>query len=152
MKVNKAVYTATPVAGGWAGAVMSWAGVVMSWAGAVKAARILKVKVWPTDRPTTVRYGSRCLQQWRLLTFLLSVFSHSFIDSLLDSFTHCLKPAFSPPLSFRRAKTIHWMAQEKRYLCRNFVRYVIMFNFVAPAACHVPEKHTMLTHQCFFYC
>ena len=23
---NKAVYTATPVAGGWAGAVMSWAG------------------------------------------------------------------------------------------------------------------------------
>ena len=25
----------TPVAGGWAGAVMSWAGAVMSWAGAV---------------------------------------------------------------------------------------------------------------------
>ena len=25
---NKAVYTATPVAGGWAGAVMSWAGAV----------------------------------------------------------------------------------------------------------------------------
>ena len=31
---NKAVYTATFVAGGWAGAVMSWAGTVMSWAGA----------------------------------------------------------------------------------------------------------------------
>ena len=26
---NKAVYTATPVAGGWAGAVMIWAGAVM---------------------------------------------------------------------------------------------------------------------------
>ena len=31
---NKAVYTTAPVAGGWAGAVMSWAGAVMSWAGA----------------------------------------------------------------------------------------------------------------------
>ena len=31
---NKAVYTTGPVAGGWAGAVMSWAGAVMSWAGA----------------------------------------------------------------------------------------------------------------------
>ena len=48
---NKAVYTAAPVAGGWAGAVMSWAGAVMrwagaimSWAGAIKAIRILKVK------------------------------------------------------------------------------------------------------------
>ena len=30
---NKAVYTA-PVAGGWAGAVMSWAGAEMIWAGA----------------------------------------------------------------------------------------------------------------------
>ena len=28
-------YTATLVAGGWAGTVMSWAGTVMSWAGAV---------------------------------------------------------------------------------------------------------------------
>ena len=35
MFINKAVYTATPVAGGWAGAVMSWAGAVMSWAGAL---------------------------------------------------------------------------------------------------------------------
>ena len=26
---NKAVYTTTSVAGGWAGAVMSWAGAVM---------------------------------------------------------------------------------------------------------------------------
>ena len=33
-KRNKAVYTTAPVAGGWAGAVMSWAGAVMSWAGA----------------------------------------------------------------------------------------------------------------------
>ena len=32
--LNKAVYTTAPVAGGWAGAVMSWAGAVMSWAGA----------------------------------------------------------------------------------------------------------------------
>ena len=32
---NKAVYTTTFVAGGWAGAVISWAGVVISWAGAV---------------------------------------------------------------------------------------------------------------------
>ena len=31
---NKAVYTTTPFAGGWAGAVMRWAGAVMSWAGA----------------------------------------------------------------------------------------------------------------------
>ena len=31
---NKVVYTATFVAGGWAGAVMSWAGAVMNWAGA----------------------------------------------------------------------------------------------------------------------
>ena len=29
---KKAVYTATPDAGGWAGAVMSWAGAFMSWA------------------------------------------------------------------------------------------------------------------------
>ena len=63
---NKAVYTATPVAGGWAGAVMcwagaviswagaviSWAGAVMSWAGAEKAVRILKAKALPTNRPT----------------------------------------------------------------------------------------------------
>ena len=27
---NKAVYTTTPVAGGWAGAVMSWAGAITS--------------------------------------------------------------------------------------------------------------------------
>ena len=33
--MNKAVYTTTPVAGSWAGAVMTWAGAVMSWAGAV---------------------------------------------------------------------------------------------------------------------
>ena len=32
---NKAVYTTTPVAGSWAGAVMIWAGAVMLWAGAV---------------------------------------------------------------------------------------------------------------------
>ena len=32
---NKAVYTAAPVAGGRAGAVMLWAGAVMSLAGAV---------------------------------------------------------------------------------------------------------------------
>ena len=31
---NKAVYTTAPVAGGWAGAVMSWAGAEMIWAGA----------------------------------------------------------------------------------------------------------------------
>ena len=37
---NKAVYTTAPVAGGWAGAVMSSVGAV----------RILKVG--PTDRPT----------------------------------------------------------------------------------------------------
>ena len=56
----------SPLAGGWAGAVMcgagaviSWAGAVMSWAGAVmslagaeKAVRILKAKALPTDRPT----------------------------------------------------------------------------------------------------
>ena len=41
---NKAVYTAAPVAGGWAGAVMGWAGAVISWAGASRAVRILKVK------------------------------------------------------------------------------------------------------------
>ena len=29
---NKAVYTTTPVAGGWAGAVMIWAGAIMIWA------------------------------------------------------------------------------------------------------------------------
>ena len=33
-KTNKAVYTTAPVAGGWAGAVMSWAGAEMIWAGA----------------------------------------------------------------------------------------------------------------------
>ena len=45
---NKAVYTATFFAGGWAGAVMnwaravmSWAGAIMSWAGAVKSVSIL---------------------------------------------------------------------------------------------------------------
>ena len=32
---NKVVYTTAPVAGGWAGAVMSWVGAVMSWTGAV---------------------------------------------------------------------------------------------------------------------
>ena len=32
---NNAVYTAAPVAGDWAGAVMTWAGAVMSWARAV---------------------------------------------------------------------------------------------------------------------
>ena len=32
---NKVLYTTTPVARGWAGAVMNWAGVVMIWAGAV---------------------------------------------------------------------------------------------------------------------
>ena len=47
--MNKAVYTATPVAGGWAGAVISWAGAVMSWAGAVMTVRILKTK---SDGPT----------------------------------------------------------------------------------------------------
>ena len=31
---NKAVYTTTSVAGGWAGAVMSWAGAVLIWGGA----------------------------------------------------------------------------------------------------------------------
>ena len=31
-KRNKAVYTTAPVAGGWAGAVMSWAGAEMIWA------------------------------------------------------------------------------------------------------------------------
>ena len=34
MHLNKAVYTTAPVAGGWAGAVMSWAGAEMIWAGA----------------------------------------------------------------------------------------------------------------------
>ena len=34
MGLNKAVYTTTSVAGGWAGAVMSWAGAVLIWAGA----------------------------------------------------------------------------------------------------------------------
>ena len=51
MTFYKAVYTATPVAGGWAGAVMSWAGAVMSWAGAVKAVAYIKSKS-VTDRPT----------------------------------------------------------------------------------------------------
>ena len=37
MPINKAVYTAAFVAGGWAG-------TVFSWAGAVKAIRKLKVK------------------------------------------------------------------------------------------------------------
>ena len=32
---NKALYTTAPVAGGWAGVVMTWAGAVMIWAGAV---------------------------------------------------------------------------------------------------------------------
>ena len=32
--LNKAVYTTAPVAGGWAGAVMSWAKAEMIWAGA----------------------------------------------------------------------------------------------------------------------
>ena len=55
VKKNKAVYTATPVAGGWAVAVMSWvgaaceAGAVMIGAGAVKAVRTLKTKVRPTN-------------------------------------------------------------------------------------------------------
>ena len=31
---SKVVYTTAPVAGIWAGAVMSWAGAEMSWAGA----------------------------------------------------------------------------------------------------------------------
>ena len=44
------MYTAAPVAGGWAGAVMSWERAVMSWAGAVKAVRILKVGL--TDQQT----------------------------------------------------------------------------------------------------
>ena len=35
IRKNKAVYTTTPVAGGWAGAEMSWAGAVMIWAGAL---------------------------------------------------------------------------------------------------------------------
>ena len=34
LKGYKAVYTTAPVAGGWAGAVMSWAGAEMIWAGA----------------------------------------------------------------------------------------------------------------------
>ena len=58
-KLNKAVYTAALVAGGWAGAMMNWAGAVMSWAGAVmswagadKFVRILIVNVGPTDRAT----------------------------------------------------------------------------------------------------
>ena len=33
--VNCTVNMATPVAGGWAGAVMIWAGAAMPWAGAV---------------------------------------------------------------------------------------------------------------------
>ena len=35
LEKNKAVYTTTPVAGGWAGAVMSWAGAVIRRAGPV---------------------------------------------------------------------------------------------------------------------
>ena len=35
LQKNKAVYTTTPVAGSWAGAVMIWAGAVLLWAGAV---------------------------------------------------------------------------------------------------------------------
>ena len=31
---NKVVYTTDPVAGGWAGAVISWAGAEIIWAGA----------------------------------------------------------------------------------------------------------------------
>ena len=34
IRENKAVYTTTNVAGGWAGAVMPWAGAVLLWAGA----------------------------------------------------------------------------------------------------------------------
>ena len=46
---NKAVYTATTVAGGWTGAVMNWAG-------AQKAVCILKVKRdGRTDQPTDRR-------------------------------------------------------------------------------------------------
>ena len=45
MKVNKAVYTAAPVAGGWAGAVMIWAGVVMIWAGACSNTNFLTFKM-----------------------------------------------------------------------------------------------------------
>ena len=73
---NKAVYTAAPVAGVWAGAVMGWAGAVMSWAGAVmswaraamswagaaKAVFIQKVNVEQTDRPTD---RLRCPRQRR---------------------------------------------------------------------------------------
>ena len=33
--LNTVVYTTTPVAGGWTGAVMSWAVAVMSWAEAL---------------------------------------------------------------------------------------------------------------------
>ena len=64
---NKAVYTATPVAGRWAGAVMCWAGAVMSWAGAVMswAAAVMSwAGAEKADRQTdTVSYRSRCPRQ-----------------------------------------------------------------------------------------
>ena len=67
MKENKAVYTVTFVAGGWVVAVMIWARALKSWAGAamsgaeaVKATRILKVNLWPTN---TVTYRPRCPRQ-----------------------------------------------------------------------------------------
>ena len=41
MYLNKAVYTAASVAGGWAGGVMSWAGAVMNLG---RAVGIQKVK------------------------------------------------------------------------------------------------------------
>ena len=49
---NKAVYTTTPVAGGWAGAVMSWVGAVMIWAGAFYLQIAQKRKKAKWERPT----------------------------------------------------------------------------------------------------
>ena len=68
---NEAVYTATPVAGGWAGAVMSWAGALTSmiysylhFSTFKQLKNAKKAKCDRTDRPTdTVTYRSRCPRQ-----------------------------------------------------------------------------------------
>ena len=66
--LNKAVYTTTPFAGSWAGAVMIWAGACSNTNFPTlkipKNAKKQCVKDRGTDRPTdTVTYRSRCPRQ-----------------------------------------------------------------------------------------
>ena len=76
--MKKNVYTTTPVAGGWAGAVMNWAGAVMSWAeGVMIWAGACSNRKFPTlkipenakkqsvtdGRTDPVTYRSRCPRQ-----------------------------------------------------------------------------------------